>query len=66
MSIKAFEAIVEKGQIKLPANIKLPEKAKVYVLVPDEEVVKVAHIYSPRLAKPEQAVDFIKEVIENQ
>ena len=68
MSVKAFEAIVEKGQIKLPANIQISDNAKVYVVVAEEDVKKVAYIASPRLARPEQAEDFIKEVemVENE
>ena len=45
----------------------LPEKAKVYVVVPgisESGVQRVAHIPSPRLAHPEQANDFVKEVID--
>jgi hypothetical protein len=66
MSVKAFEAIVEKGQIKLPANIQLPDKTKVYVVVAEEDVVKVPYIGSPRLARPEQASEFKMEVIEQE
>ena len=29
--------MVENGQIKFPVNVKLPEKAKVYVVVSDEK-----------------------------
>jgi hypothetical protein len=35
MSVTTFQGIVERGQIKLAANVRLPEKAKVYVIVPD-------------------------------
>jgi hypothetical protein len=64
MKVAAFEGVVENGQIRLKTNIRLPEKAKVYVLVPELETRKVAHIFSPRLAHPEQAADFKKKVIE--
>ena len=64
MSVTTIEAIVENGQIRLPSNIRLPEKAKVYVLIPDVKVPSVSYIGSPRLAHPEQAVDFQKEVVE--
>src|SRR5262245_31654410 len=62
MSVKAFEAIVEKGQIKLPVNVQLADKAKVYVVVAEEDIKKVPYIASPRLARREQAADFIKEM----
>ena len=64
MGVRTFEGIVEQGQIRLPANVRLPEKAKVYVVIPDIEVQTVAYIGSPRLVHPEQAVDFKKELIE--
>jgi hypothetical protein len=37
MPIATFQGTVEKGQVKLAADIRLPEKAKVYVVVPDFE-----------------------------
>jgi hypothetical protein len=64
MKITTFEAIVENGQIRLPPSIRLPEKAKVYVVIPGIEVPSAAYIGSPRLVRPEQASDFQKEVIE--
>jgi len=35
MPVATFQGTVEKGQVKLAANVRLPEKAKVYVVVPD-------------------------------
>src|SRR5437660_1646595 len=35
MSVTTFEGVVENGQIRLPADICLPEKAKVYVIIPN-------------------------------
>jgi len=64
MVVRTFEGIVEQGQIRLLATVRLPEKAKVYVVIPDVEVQTVAFIGSPRLVHPEQAADFKKEVIE--
>ena len=64
MKVATFEAIVENGQIRLPSSIHLPEKAKVYVVIPGIEVPSAAYIGSPRLAQQEQASDFQKEVIE--
>ena len=65
MKVTTFEGIVENGQIRLPANVRLPEKARVYVVIPDAEVEVVAYIGSPRLVHPEQAADFKKEVIKD-
>lgn len=64
MKVTSFEGIIENGQIKLPANVRLPEKTKVYVVVPEVESRSVAYIGSPRLLHPEQARDFDKQVIE--
>ncbi len=64
MSVTTFEGVVENGQIRLPADICLPEKAKVYVIIPNGTVPPPAFLASPRLAHPEEAIDFKKEVIE--
>lgn len=65
MKVATYEGIVENGQVRLPAKVRLPEKVKVYVVIPDVEAQPVAYIGSPRLAHPEQAEDFKKEVIED-
>ena len=64
MKVATFEGIVENGQIRLPADVRLPEKATVYVVIPNLEVSPVSYLGSPRLVHPEQAADFKKEVIE--
>jgi hypothetical protein len=65
MSVRTFEGFVEKGQIKLKAPVNLPDRTKVYVVVPDSEVEQTAHVYSPRLANPEQASEFEMEIVES-
>ena len=62
MKVATFEAVVENGQIRLTEGVRLPEKARVYVVIPG--VPAATYIGSPRLARPEQAADFEKEVIE--
>ena len=37
MKIATYEATVENGQIKLSEPVRLPERAKVYVVVPGVE-----------------------------
>ena len=64
MKVTTVEGTVENGQVRLPANVRLPENAKVYVVVPGVEENATFYIGSPRLAHPEQAADFEKEVIE--
>ena len=64
MKVATFQGIVENGQIRLTENVRLPEKAVVYVVIPGVETPFVARLGSPRLAHPEQAADFKKEVVE--
>lgn len=66
MSITTYEGIVEKGKIRLKRGVKLPENAKVYVVVTDiaqnAKVKKTVRVLTPRLAKRKQAVDFKMQV----
>ena len=65
MKVVTYEGIVENGSIRIVDGELLPEKAKVYVIVPgvyESEGLRVVHVRSPRLAHPEQAKDFVKEV----
>jgi len=65
MSVSTIEGYVENGQIQVPGGVKLPEKAKVYIVIPDvSEVSRAVHIYSPRLARREQAEHFKMKIIE--
>jgi len=64
MSVLTLEGVVENGQIKLSTKMRLPEKKKVFVIIPDFETKKVTHVYSPRFANPEDVVDFKKKVVE--
>lgn len=58
------EGTVENGQVKLPADVRLPEHVKVLVIIPGVDKQPALYIGSPRLAHPEQAADFETEVIE--
>ena len=64
MGILTIEGVVENGQIRLSGNLNLAEHTRVYVVVPEMAAVPPAHIASPRLAHPEQAVDFVKQIVE--
>jgi predicted DNA-binding antitoxin AbrB/MazE fold protein len=64
MKVATYEATVENGQIKVLEPVRLPESAKVYVVVPGVEEVPRFHFASPRLARPQRAVDFVKQVTE--
>ena len=65
MGAQTFEGVVEHGRIRLNSEVHIPEGAKVYVLVPGMEAEPgPVHLRSPRLARPEQAVDFEMEVVQ--
>jgi hypothetical protein len=63
--LTTYEGIVENGHVTLPPNTDIPEKTRVYVLVPDAETRKPLYIASPRLVHPEQAKDFELQVIDD-
>lgn len=62
MPVTTFEGTVENGHIRLAGNVRLPENARVYVVLPDSPVRDIAHILSPRLKHASDANDFRKEV----
>ena len=62
--MSTFAGIVKNGRIRLQDNVTLPETTKVYVVIPDFEAEPRARVYSPRLAHPDQAADFAKEIVE--
>lgn len=64
MQVTAIEGIVENGRIRLREEVSLPENTRVYVIVADMHTGPWAPIRTPRLAHPEQAGDFRKQVVE--
>jgi hypothetical protein len=67
MSVATVEGIIENGQVRLPPNIHLPERAKVFVVIPGiVQPTVTPYIGSPRLVHPEQAADFVKRVVEER
>lgn len=68
MTLATYEGVVQKGKIRLKSGVKLPERAKVYVVVVglqlDEE--KTIRMLTPRLAKRRQASDFKMSVTETK
>ncbi len=53
-----YEATVVDGLIRLPVDVHLPENSKVLIFVPSKTPRSLGRIPSPRLADPNQAVDF--------
>ena len=62
MTTATYPGIVENGQIRLGGDVRLPEKATVYVVVPGNGTPSVVRVGSPRLADPNQSADFAKSV----
>ena len=44
MSVLALEAIVDHGLIRLPPDVKLPDRTRVYVIVPANLTQKKARL----------------------
>jgi hypothetical protein len=65
MNAATFEGIIENGHIKLPENVRVPERTKVLVVIPGADQPGAARWTSPRLAHPEQAKDFEVTLIPN-
>jgi hypothetical protein len=66
MKVTTYEGTIENGQIKLPEDVHLPENARVYVVIPEVAEAPVPRIRSPRLARQDQAADFVKTVVEDR
>ena len=66
MKVLTYEGIVERGEVKLPETVRLPEHAKVYIVVPGVEDLPPSQIHTPHLLRPEQASDFAMEITEGE
>jgi hypothetical protein len=66
MKIVTYKATVKNGQVELSEPASLPENAQLYVVVAGVEEAPGFRVASPRLARPEQAREFVKEVLEDQ
>jgi hypothetical protein len=66
MKVLTYEGIVERGEVKLPETVRLPEHAKVYVVVPGAEDLPSYRIRTPRLLRAEQVSDFAMEILESE
>ncbi len=66
MSVQTFEGIVTQGRIALEPGLTLPEKTKVFVVVPNGvENSQSVHLRTPRLRDPAQLSEFNIEMIED-
>lgn len=62
MSVTTYEAVVEKGQVRLPAGVVLPEQLTVLVVVPDAPPPTTRMLPGVRLANPADAAKFEMKV----
>ena len=61
-----YEGFIENGRVRLSLNVGIPEKTRVYVLVPDAENLSGPRVASPHLVRPEQLKDFEKQIIDDE
>ncbi len=66
MSVLTLEGIVESGRIRLMSSLRLPEKARVFVVIPEMSENPVAYVHTPHLRHPEQIIDFRLDITEDQ
>ncbi|HUO09153.1 MAG TPA: antitoxin family protein [Phycisphaerae bacterium] len=64
MLVTAIEGVVENGTIRLREPVSLAENTRVYVIVTGTSTAPATQIHSPRLANPDQAADFRKQIVE--
>ena len=61
---RTYEGTIINGQVRFSEEVKLPERSRVLVIVPEEDQPLTGHVYTPRLAQPEKVRDFAMEVEE--
>ena len=61
---RTYEGMIINGQIRFSEQVQLPDRSRVLVIVPEEDQPRTCHVYTPRLAQPEEAKDFAMEVEE--
>lgn len=62
MSVITLEGVVRDGQIRLEGDVRLPENAKVYVIIPEAGSPQRVRVASPRLVHRDQLKDFQMEI----
>lgn len=63
MKNNSFKGIPEDDRIRLTDGVQRPDNVKVRVIVRDASNHQSVHVSSPRLVRPEQSIDFKKEVL---
>ena len=62
--VATHEGRVENGDVTFHEDENIPDENGVTVLLPDLDPQRTYNVMSPRLAHPEEAKDFVDEVIE--
>ena len=71
MAIITIEAHIKDGQVLLPGDMLLPDRAKVYVVIPDADPETIVlpplpltiHLRTPRLVNPGDATRLQKIIV---
>ncbi len=63
-AVRAYQGVVDNGLIRLDPEVRLPENAQVFVVVPENVDTRPLQIHSPRQVHRNQLPDFAKEVRE--
>ena len=66
MSVLTLEGVVESGRIRLMSSLRLPEKERVFVVIPEMSENPVDYLHTPRLRHPEQTIYFRLDITEDQ
>jgi len=57
-----YEATVQDGRVVLPQEAHIPDKTRVYVVVPDADDAHRVRMMTPRLVHRDEAADFTMQV----
>jgi hypothetical protein len=62
MKVTTYEGTVQDGRVILPDDAGIPDKTRVYVVIPATNDSESVRIMSPRLVHRDEVVDFIMQV----
>jgi hypothetical protein len=62
--LTTHEGELENGDVTLPSLDDIPDQGRMHIWLPDLDPQRTYQVMSPRLAHPEQAEDFVHEIIE--
>jgi hypothetical protein len=62
MKVTTYEGTVQDGCVMLPDDARIPDKTRVYVVIPATNDSESVRIMSPRLVHRDEVVDFMMQV----